>query len=233
MRDANGSRRIMRNRRVILLVYFLAVLIGIGSHICAALPMDSAQKAARGRSISGRVFADGRGAAQVQVIVSAVRGMSTSVAAAMTGLNMTETDDSGAFKFDELPPAGYTITVSLPGYVVESGLSDEFGQPAQFWPGDNVTIRMIKGGVITGRVTGESGAVISGIRVSATRLRDPDGHPGRSNSLDIWGAMRQWKTDDRGIYRIYGLEPGIYVISAGGGGFFSFAQEARGAYDDD
>src|SRR5260370_11518545 len=96
-----------------------------------------------------------------------------------------------------------------------------------------MTIRMIKGGVITGRVTSESGTAGVGIHVTATRLRDSEGHPARFNPLDMWGQALQWKTDDRGIYRVYGLEPGVYVVSAGGGELFAFASGSRGGYDDD
>jgi hypothetical protein len=33
-------------------------------------------------------------------------------------------------------------------------------------------------------------------------------------------GFREQSTDDRGIYRIYGLLPGAYLVSAGGGGNF-------------
>jgi hypothetical protein len=196
-------------------------------------PAQRAEKSPGVRSISGRILADGGPAIQVQVMLTPARGISTSMAAAVTGLNVTETDDSGVFRIDDLAPAAYTVVATLPGYVVESGLSDENGQPAHFWPGDSISIRMIKGGVITGKVTSQSGSPVAGIRVAAARLRDLEGRPVPFDVIDMWGRARQWKTDDRGIYRIFGLQPGVYVVSAGGSGFFSFGSTTRGAYDDD
>jgi hypothetical protein len=213
----------------------LSVVLVLGITVGQARPpAQRAEKSLGGRrSISGRILADGAPAGQVQVMLTPARGISTSVAAAVSGLNVTETDDSGVFKIDDLAPAAYTVVATLPGYVVESGLSDENGQPAHFWPGDSISIRMIKGGVITGKVTSQSGSPVVGIRVAAARLRDMEGRPVPFDVIDMWGRARQWKTDDRGIYRIFGLQPGVYVVSAGGSGFFSFGSTTRGAYDDD
>jgi hypothetical protein len=81
---------------------------------------------------------------------------------------------------------------------------------------------MIKGGVITGSVTASTGEPVVGVRVSPIRLRDIKGRIARQNVFDL---QREWKTDDRGIYRIYGLEPGVYLISAGGKGLVPFIIE--------
>jgi len=52
--------------------------------------------------------------------------------------------------------------------------------------------------------------------VRAYMIRDANGRPAR------YGApYRERTTDDRGIYRIYGLLAGTYVVSAGGSGTFS------------
>jgi len=42
-----------------------------------------------------------------------------------------------------------------------------------------------------------------------------------------------YKTDDRGIYRIYGLAPGIYQVAAGGRGTQGFSLGGANAYDGD
>ena len=66
-------------------------------------------------------------------------------------------------------------------------------------------------GVITGRVTTLTGEPMVGVRVSALMVKDLNGNPERRQS-----GERQRFTDDRGVYRIYGLRPGIYIVYARG-----------------
>jgi len=76
---------------------------------------------------------------------------------------------------------------------------------------------MIKGGVITGKVTNSKGDPIVGVPVRAVALNNPSSSP--TDLLGIGGA----ESDDRGIYRIYGLKPGSYVVNTGGPGQFGLA----------
>ena len=89
------------------------------------------------------------------------------------------------------------------------------------WPrhliGAQLKIKMIKGGVITGKVTNSKGDPIVGVPVRAVALNNPSSSP--TDLLGIGGA----ESDDRGIYRIYGLKPGPYVVNAGGPGQFGLA----------
>jgi hypothetical protein len=69
--------------------------------------------------------------------------------------------------------------------------------------------------VITGRVTDQFGEPIVGVRISAERVRDAEGKSATSAvSLNAWNASRL--TDDRGVYRIFGLEAGAYVVGVNG-----------------
>jgi hypothetical protein len=56
--------------------------------------------------------------------------------------------------------------------------------------------------------------VLTGVSVSATRIGDLEGEEDDQVVFQDFG--RNWRTDDRGIYRIYGLIPGSYVVQAGG-----------------
>ena len=71
---------------------------------------------------------------------------------------------------------------------------------------------MIRGGAITGTVTNALGEPVVAVRVRATMVRDARGEVPK---FMTFGLMEQ-STDDRGIYRIYGLRPGTYIVSAGG-----------------
>src|SRR5262249_40273049 len=80
----------------------------------------------------------------------------------------------------------------------------------QYHVGDSVSFVLIKGGVITGTVTNVAGDPVIGVHVSARMIRDSnDRRSGR-------GFERRVNTDDRGIYRIYGLPAGTYIVVAGG-----------------
>ncbi|HEV2664509.1 MAG TPA: carboxypeptidase-like regulatory domain-containing protein [Blastocatellia bacterium] len=119
-------------------------------------------------------------------------------------------DDDGYFKLLGLSPTAYVLFARAPGYVF-AGIPIE---DSVHRIGDHVTIRMVKGGVITGKVTDETGEPLVGVTVRPHRLRDPEGKPAISSveSLDLGVGI----TDDRGIYRVFGLRPGVYILSIGG-----------------
>ena len=119
------------------------------------------------------------------------------------------------------------VFAEVPGYVTAPDIDDNNREQKYYRPGDSLTIRMIKGGVITGTVTTSAGEPVMGVRVNPVRLRDLKGRAARQNAFDL---QREWKTDDRGVYRIYGLEPGVYLISTGGKGFIQLMTEG---YDGD
>ena len=77
--------------------------------------------------------------------------------------------------------------------------------------GDSVNLQLTRGGVITGVVTNALGEPVIGVRVRATMIRDAKG---QRPPMPFFGPDQS--TDDRGIYRLYGLVPGTYLVSAGG-----------------
>ncbi len=92
--------------------------------------------------------------------------------------------------------------------------------------GDSVKLELIKGGVITGTVTTFTGEPVVAVRVQAYMIRDGNDQPPRYDF-----SFKERSTDDRGIYRIYGLAPGTYIVSAGGGG--SYSSSIMNPYDSD
>src|SRR5262249_29417455 len=173
-------------------------------------------------SISGRVQADGSPVSEVGVSVTHLRQLNAGAgfSALLARMESQETDDDGSFSVKGLAPGAYPIPLVAPAYIVVSGLIDDDGKPIYYRPGDQVTIRMTKGGVITGKVTDSQGQPAVQIPVQAVRLRDEKGRPARRIAMPF-GNSEGAKTDDRGIYRLYGLEPGVYLVSAGGGEPFS------------
>jgi hypothetical protein len=151
--------------------------------------------------ISGRLVADdGQPMGGAQVIAL---GVSKSPVAG--GMQMTSCEADGNFKVTGLSHGVYSIIAQAPGYVSVQDLSRKYRV------GESVIIRMARGGVITGRVTDEFGEAMVGVQVSADRVADSEGKPDKS--APTMGEMNSsWTTDDRGVYRIYGLEAGAYVV---------------------
>ena len=165
---------------------------------------EERDRSSPGGSITGRVLGDdGQPLANIAVNVWS--------RSAITRGNTTSTDENGQFRVNNLDPGAYNVAVFHPSYVMEPDPTAEPNQRPFYRIGDTVTIRMMRGGVVTGTVTGTSGEPVSGVRVRAIRVRNREGS---RLSVLVWTRERQ--TDDRGVYRLYGLEPGSYIIMVGG-----------------
>ncbi len=125
----------------------------------------------------------------------------------------SNTDSDGGFKINGLTSALYVLSASAPGYV--QAPSDPDLPVTHYRIGENVRLELIRGGVITGSVTTAAGEPLIAVAVRAWMVRDAKG---RVAKIPFTFYMEQ-PTDDRGIYRLYGLIPGTYVVSAGGVGF--------------
>ncbi|HEX3145930.1 MAG TPA: carboxypeptidase regulatory-like domain-containing protein [Pyrinomonadaceae bacterium] len=136
---------------------------------------------------------------------------------------MTTADNRGEFKIDGLAPGIYSVSASLPGYISLQNMFFTRDAITYYHPGDSLTITLIKGAVITGKVTGADGALV-GIGVFATRVRDGEG------KKLVAGQRYEKRTDDRGVFRFYGLAPGSYILWAAKP---SFGTILPSAYDND
>ncbi|MGH9766032.1 MAG: carboxypeptidase regulatory-like domain-containing protein, partial [Blastocatellia bacterium] len=154
-------------------------------------------------AITGRVSGpEGLSLEDVEVYASRIGGGHNSDHSASS-------DEEGNFKLTGLAPGLYLVGSRAPGFI-GAGASTE---NAIHRIGESVSINLTRGGVITGRVTDETGEPIVGVAVNPYLLRDLEGQ-----TASRWhdGSFIGSETDDRGIYRIYGLLPGVYVISIGG-----------------
>lgn len=132
---------------------------------------------------------------------------------------LVQTDGEGRYEFLNLPANRYTLSVNKAGYV-----SLQFGQRRPFEGGrpidiaDGQTIEGIdfalpRGSVITGRITDENGDPVVGAQVQALMYRyGPDGRR-RLASFPSQSLFSN-RTNDLGEYRLFGLMPGSYVVSA-------------------
>jgi hypothetical protein len=121
------------------------------------------------------------------------------------------TDDDGRFVFAGLATGQYSVSVSKPAYVtVEYGAArpGRPGIPISVAPGeriDGLVIRLARGAVITGVVTMPDHRPAPDLKVSAVRVDQQT--PTIAATTDLFG------TDDRGVYRLFGLAPGTYLVA--------------------
>lgn len=116
------------------------------------------------------------------------------------------TDDEGSFNVDGLSAKAYTVVCEASGYVED----DSENSSGYHLIGDSMTLKLYKGGVITGKATNESGEPLVKTRLAIQRVRDSEGRP-----LRVAQTWNDVETDDRGIYRAYGLEEGSYILMVG------------------
>ena len=208
-----------------LLIFLLAVTFSAPPLTTVAAQQSSTtgnsdptkeRKEPKAGSIKGRVVGDdGQPMANVPVIATPI-GRSAARRPGPAGHGaQTNTDDDGAFEFEGLSPASYVISASAPGYITPPPIEDE-NSPGVYRAGDFASVTLARGGVITGKVTNAAGEPLTGVSVNEVRVGGPNGEP--DNQLVFQGFGRDWRTDDRGVYRIYGLVPGSYILQAGQAG---------------
>jgi hypothetical protein len=126
------------------------------------------------------------------------------------------TDDEGAFEFKRIPAGGYRLAANKSGYV-----SLEFGQRRPLQRGEIISLgagetrervdfALPRHGAITGRIVDENGDPVERVAVRAMQNRYVDG---RRQLVGVAGARSQ-PTNEQGRYRLYGLQPGSYVVAA-------------------
>ncbi len=118
------------------------------------------------------------------------------------------TADDGAFSFDRLPAGTYSLAIHKYGYRPAAAPARVSLQSNQLRAG--VELKMHRPGVVTGAVTDPEGLPVAGAQVTAFRITWVEGR----RRADVAGKAR---ADDRGRYRIFGLEAGRYVIGAAAG----------------
>ena len=124
------------------------------------------------------------------------------------------TDADGRWQLKSLPAGSYRVSVSKGGYV-----DIAYGQLRPFEAGkvleladgqtmEKLDVTLPRAGVITGRVLDEFGEPLTGARVQPMRYRYVGGQR-RLTPIAIGDT-----TDDIGQFRLHGLSPGEYFVSA-------------------
>jgi hypothetical protein len=161
---------------------------------------------ARKGTISGRVTAHGKPLASVGVALqsSGAGGWQTS--------HRATTDAEGRYQFTGVAAGTYQInplnplyvlpgdnSVGIPGITTSNTITLNEGENVA-----NVDLALIRGSVLTGKISDSEGRPLIEQDVNWERLGPVHSfHSGLFN------------TDDRGIYRIFGIRPGKYRVSTG------------------
>lgn len=136
--------------------------------------------------------------------------------AALTGERIALTDDAGRFTIAWLPTGDYTVMATKPAFLsmfYGAKRSGGAGLPVHVEAGRPVTgidITMSRGAVVTGTVIDPQGMPAAGVRLQLQTFTRREGE----RVLTSVASIGQATTDDHGVYRIYGIRPGTYVISA-------------------
>jgi len=188
----------------------------------------SAQEAkAMTASITGQITVNSKPAPGVIVMLTRADSDARKTLAGIFGQKETvkaTTDSEGVYRIANLAAGRYSITPFAPALVIPA-------EPGGGWPPgriiniaesetlEKVDFALTRGGVITGRITDAQGQPLVAENLTLTpvdatdknqALADPFAGTGLGNSM--------YMTDDRGVYRLYGLPAGRYLVSVGKSG---------------
>lgn len=128
------------------------------------------------------------------------------------------TGDDGQFLFTSLPAGRFSLTATKAGWVRTYYGSNLPGRgpatPLALGEAQTMTglaVRMARGAVVSGRILDEFGQPQPGMRISVLEYRTV---AGRRTLSQVFNDTPFAQTDDRGEYRIFGLAPGNYLLSA-------------------
>jgi hypothetical protein len=158
-------------------------------------------------AIQGNVFSasTGQPLSRAQVLLRTADGKGPAL--------FQTSDDSGGFSFPKVPTGRYVITVRRDGYLpLSAGHIGAYKMPPIFSVSSGETIssfvfRLTPSGVVTGKVKFDDAEPASNVAIQLYRSYYDRGRHG-------YAAAATARTDDRGEYRVHGLEPGSYYVAA-------------------
>jgi carboxypeptidase family protein len=195
----------------------IMLLIAVCQSSAQTLQRDNRPRTAL---ISGRVTIAGKPAANAVITVTET---DIKPVAGESGLRIplqakTRTDGDGRYLVGGLAEGRYVVSAMLKAFVAAAGFGDRnLSRTVTLDEGEareKIDFALIRGGVMTGKVMDDEGAPLVARYVQLYTV-DEQGQKGHYRDPF---AYEMGETDDRGVYRIYGLPPGRYIISAGGEG---------------
>jgi protocatechuate 3,4-dioxygenase beta subunit len=202
---------------------FARTIIVLLALVVVALPPDttaqSTKKENKSGSISGRVTSGGKPLRNVMVLLDRTEISFFGGQEAPTP--KTTTDEDGRFKFNNVPAGRYSVSSFTPTLVNQKTKllgsigpqGPVAGVEVMLGDGEDVEafdLELTRGGVVTGRVVDDEGKPVVNIQI----VLETDDQANRLSNFRPVSSTNN-RTDDRGIYRIFGVAPGRYFVSAG------------------
>ena len=176
-------------------------------------------------SVSGRITIKGKGKGGIVV------GLRTGDFGPQMGpIFKAVTDQDGSYRISEVPAGNYQVAPVAPALVATDFNSfGQRGKALMLSEGENVEgidFSMVRGGVITGKVSQADGRPVIEERINITLAEQTERQVPTAQSGTAF-------TDDRGVYRVFGLPAGKYKISIGQGpdNFFAGGNPGRPNYE--
>jgi protocatechuate 3,4-dioxygenase beta subunit len=197
--------------------YLIRVAMSFALLLCAsslAWSSSPAQEPKETGTITGRVTVDRKPAQDVTVMaIPTAPDVGTRAERRMPNpstFRKAVTDSDGRYRLEAVPTGKYYVAPFAPEYSPDS--PDDTAQQATVKEGatvQGVDFALCRGGVMTGRVTDSEGHPVVAADIAWKRV-DPT-----KPEASLLRSERIYFTDDRGIYRIFGLRPGRYIVRAG------------------
>lgn len=189
-------------------IVFLCVVIACAAH--GATSQTQIDKKEPSGSVSGKVTIKGKPAAGIVV------GMQLAQPDLFSPSYKATTNEEGAYRITNIPKGTYRVAPAAPAMVIAK--SADPGDSVLIIDGDNgvggMDFDLVPGGVVTGKVTDANGPLV-GMEVMLSPVAQP-------NQPSGYYQGPEGQTDDRGIYRLFGVRAGRYKISVvSNGGFGS------------
>jgi len=193
------------------------LLIALVLTCSGVLAAQETQKNKSG-SITGRVTFANKGVAGVTVAITM-----SGDALSNSGLQFKAvTDDEGRFRISNLAPRVYFVWPLVPAFVVAEATGNyPRGKNITVLEGETVediNFTLTRGAVITGKITDSTGRAVADERVRILPVQ-----PELQRLVSsVYPSIQDIRTDDRGVYRAYGLPGGTYKVAVGDTQFAAF-----------
>jgi hypothetical protein len=200
-------------------------LVGVGpggapGELPMMMPPGRTAKTGTGR-LRGRITAADTG--------GIIRRAQVRISSQDIGTKTAFTDAQGRYEFRDLPAGRFNLSVSKSGFVTM-----QYGQTRPFESGKQIDLAeaqvlekadlsLPRGSAVSGRILDEFGEPVSDASVTAMRLQYSAG------KRRLVPSGRPSVTNDLGYFRVFGLPPGEYYVSASVRTFESMVMDMMGA----
>jgi hypothetical protein len=153
-------------------------------------------------TITGKITIKGKGAPGIFITL---RRQESSFRRQLTGLRAV-TDNEGKYRIENITAGSYVVIPVAPAYVWYEDASERTLIINKAETIENIDFTLVIGGAITGKLTDADGRLL--IEEDVVAVPEPGNQRAQGRFLNS-------TTDDRGIYRIFGLPRGRYRVAAG------------------